>query len=159
MERQQLGERLWDLRANLLRLALSITQNAHDAEDAVSAAMVKALQQAEALRKPDCLKPWAMRITARCCYDQLRRRKRETPVECVPETPVLQSDGELYGLLLSLPAIYAQVLILYYYEGFSTQEMAAVLRLPRPAVSMRLSRGRKMLKDCLEKEAAEDESI
>ena len=47
-----MGERLWDLRANLLRLALSITQNAHDAEDAVSTAMVKALQQAEALLSP-----------------------------------------------------------------------------------------------------------
>lgn len=159
MEREQLGEALWDMRANLLRLALSIVKNGYDAEDAVSAAMVKAMQHADDLRSTDSLRPWALRITARCCYDLLRRQKREAPVAMLPETPVLESSDDLYGELLRLPPVYGQVLILYYYEGFSTWEMASVLGLARTTVSMRLSRGRKMLKAVLEKEAASHEGL
>ena len=80
MEKQQLGEQLWQLRVSLLRLAVSIVGNGHDAEDAVSSAIMKAMTHADDLRSPDSLKPWVMRITARCCYDLLRRRGRETPV-------------------------------------------------------------------------------
>jgi len=52
------------------------------------------------------------------------------------------------------------VLILYYYEGFSTLEIASILRLTRPTVSMRLKRGREMLKQRLQEvEDDENESL
>lgn len=156
MEKQQLGEQLWQLRVSLLRLAVSIVGNGHDAEDAVSGAMMKAMSHADDLRSPDSLKPWVMRITARCCYDLLRRRKRETPVCLLPETPVLQAADSLMDDIRALDPKYARPLILYYYEGMSAPEIASVLHLPRTAVSMRLSRGRKMLKECL-KEASRDD--
>ena len=57
MEKQQLGEQLWQLRVSLLRLAVSIVGNGHDAEDAVSGAMMKAMSHADDLRSPDSLKP------------------------------------------------------------------------------------------------------
>ena len=41
MEQEKLGQAIWDMRVNMLRLAMSITGNSHDAEDAVSYAFVK----------------------------------------------------------------------------------------------------------------------
>ena len=45
-----------------------------------------------------------------------------------------------------------EALLLYYYEGFCVQDVAQVLGLPRPAASMRLSRGRRRLREMLQKE-------
>ena len=46
--------------------------------------------------------------------------------------------------------------MLYYYEGYSTEEISRILGLPRPAVSMRMSRGRAKLKAMLEEEEREE---
>ena len=77
MEQTTLNEAIWELHVPLLRLAMSILRHPQNAEDAVSQAVVTAYAKLPGLRDPAALKPWLMRITARCCYDQLRRRKRE----------------------------------------------------------------------------------
>lgn len=140
------------MRVSLLRLAGSIVRTSQDAEDAVSAAMVTAYQKIDTLRRDERLRPWMLTITARCCYDLLRKNRRERPMAQVPEpAATLFTPGEtLYETLLELPPHLSQVLTLYYYEGFSTAEIAAVLGMGRTAVSMRLTHGRKLLKDKLE---------
>ena len=140
VEQEELGKRIWEMRVSLIRLAMSIVRTPQDAEDAVSAAIVSALQRAETLRNPEKLSAWMLTITARCCYDQLRKAKRETPVEQVEPPPLLSPQETLYDTLLTL----------YYYEDMTTGEIARVLDIGRPAVSMRLRRGRKMLKELLE---------
>ncbi len=146
------------MRVSLLRVAGSIVHTSQNAEDAVSAAMVRAYQRVEDLRDDRSLRPWMMSITVRCCYDQQRKAQREhlTQDESVFDNPIFQPQDTLYETLLELPPPIRQVLILYYYEGFSTAEIASILGLARPTVSMRLSRGRKQLKGIL-KGATEDE--
>ena len=153
MEKDALGQALWAQRVSLLRLALSIVRNPQDAEDAVSAAIVKAYQKADTLQSADKLRPWMMTITARCCYDLLRRRKREnlSGNEQLVSFPVLLADqpSTVYETLLELPPPLSQVLTLYYYEGFAVQEIAHILHLNRTTVSMRLARGRRQLRELL----------
>ena len=153
MEKDALGQALWAQRVNLLRLALSIVRNPQDAEDAVSAAIVKAYQKADTLQSADKLRPWMMTITARCCYDLLRRRKRESPSgnEQLVSSPVLLADqpSTVYETLLELPPPLSQVLTLYYYVGFAVQEIAHILHLNHTTVSMRLARGRRQLRELL----------
>ena len=153
MEKEALGQALWAQRMSLLRLALSIVRNPQDAEDAVSTAIVKAYQKADMLQNADKLRPWMMTITARCCYDLLRRRKRESLSgnEQLASSPVLLADqpSTVYETLLELPPPLSQVLTLYYYEGFAVQEIAHILHLNRTTVSMRLARGRRQLRELL----------
>jgi len=140
------------MRVSLLRVAGSIVHSSQDAEDAVSAAIVRAYQHADTLRDEKQMKPWMMKITVRCCYDQLRKSRREYPTdqEEVFDAPVFQPNVTLYETLLELPPTLRQVLTLYYYEGFSTAQIAAVLGIAGPTVLMRLSRGRKLLRTVLE---------
>ena len=42
MDREELGRQAWEMRAALLRLAMSILKRPQDAEDAVSDAIVRA---------------------------------------------------------------------------------------------------------------------
>ncbi len=151
-----MGRCVWAHRVSMLRLALSMLRSPQDAEDAVGEAMVKALQGADGLRDPDKLKPWVLRITARCCQDMLRRRKREQPTcdASVFDQPVFAQEPEdsLLQKLRALPPKQAQVLALYYYENYASREIAQVLGVPLSTVLMRLKRGRERLKAAYETE-------
>lgn len=140
MSPDELGKHVWELRGTLLRLACAIVRNPQDAEDAVSEAVVR---------------PWLTRITVRCCYDRVRRLRRETPCEdpeplCAPVGP--REAGTLVDLIALLPDGQREAITLYYYEGYSTQEVARALGVPRPAACMRLSRGRRRLRRLIEME-------
>ena len=71
---------------------------------------------------------------------------------------VVETAGTLCALLaalpllravLSLPAKYRQVVVLYYYRECSTGEIADMLELPQGTVSVRLKRARERLKPVL----------
>lgn len=156
MERQALDERLWEMRVSMLRLAYSILRHPQDAEDAVSSAVVTVYQRIGSLRDERAFAPWVLRITANCCYDALRRAKRERALareEKMAGALFERPEGDsLLETLCALPPPLSQVLELYYYENFSTREIARALGLPEGTVRVRLSRGRRRLKDMLEKE-------
>ena len=154
MERADFDAQIWGLRLCMLRFAASILRTPQDIEDAVSSAVVLAYQSVGSLRKEESLKPWLLTITARCCYAQLKKGRRETPVEDIaplcPPVELPDWEGTLLEALRALPADYAQTLALYYCEGLRTEEIARVLAISRSGVSMRLKRGRGMLKAWLE---------
>ena len=75
-----------------------------------------------------------------------------TPVDTkVLMRPIL-SRQEAEDLIAQLPAGQREAITLYYYEGFSAQEVAQALGVPRPTACMRLSRGRKRLRWLIETE-------
>lgn len=157
MRRMELEEALWEHRVPMMRLAMSILRHPQDAEDTVSAAIVQAFRSIGSLRDAQSFKPWVMRITANACYDLLRRKKRERAYlqQAHWTQEVFQSPAEegLLPLLMQLPEGFSQVLTLYYYENFSTAEIARILHIPAATVRMRLTRGRRQLREMLEEEA------
>lgn len=159
MDKEQFGQQAWALRVSLLRLAGSIVRNAQDAEDAVSAAYVQAFRHLEKTDEAR-FRPWLMKITANCCYDILRKRSRawREPLAEVEQAIFMpDADASLYDLVNTLPTATAQVLILYYYEGFSGKEIGGILGISRATVNARLLRGRKRLKVMLDAEGAEQD--
>lgn len=155
MDMQELSQAVYDLRVPMLRLAVSLLRHRQDAEDAVSDAVVRMLTQSGRLRDEHAVKAWALRITTNCCYDLMRRAKREKSHRPPEEDGFVlfeEPGGSLFEQLRMLPPPLFQVLSLYYYEGYSTLEIARVLSIPSGTVRMRLSRGRKQLKALLEEE-------
>lgn len=52
--------------------------------------------------------------------------------------------------ILSLPPKYKTAVILYYYNDYSVEEIAKILKISKSAVKMRLKRAREILKIELE---------
>lgn len=77
--------------------------------------------------------------------------KQEHSSDHWTEDMVLE-DGEILSYILRMPKQHQEVLILYYYDEFSTKEIAKILDIPQGTVKSRLARGRKQLKDLLEME-------
>ena len=56
----------------------------------------------------------------------------------------------LFYAVMDLPKKYRLPIYLYYYEGYSTAELAEILRMPKGTVCVNLKRGRELLKQSLE---------
>lgn len=152
LDANEVAKRAWALRTNMMRVALSILRHTADAEDAVSSAMLSAQAGADSLRDPDKLNAWLMRILVRCCYDTLRKRKRETPTQDMSlyDAPAFtDTQGSVWESIKELSPSYQRTMVLYYYEGFNAREIAHILSEPLGTVLVRLSRGRAKLKDIL----------
>lgn len=132
------------------RLALSMTGSPADAEDVCQTVFLKLLEKRPRLELGQ-ERAWLLQVTANECRSLWRRlRRRPTvPLEetlelAAPQSPLLLRQ------IMELPAKDRAVLYLHYYEGFSTREVGEMLHLSQSAVTTRLLRARKKLKEELE---------
>ncbi len=106
---------------------------------------------------------WIMRITTNHVIDFLRKRKQETVnIEDVdyelssssnPEREYLEKEqGEIFAKAIAqLPDMYKMPIVLYHIKRFSYQEIADMLNIPLSKVKNRIFRGRRLLKEILER--------
>lgn len=78
----------------------------------------------------------------------LSKRNREilTDTESAFENEYYMTDFELKQLVMSLPAEFREVVILYYYERFTIKEISQILEVSGGTVKSRLSRAREKLR-------------
>jgi len=128
------------------RLAYAMLQNAHDAEDAVQEATVKAWRAVDRLREGSPLRPWFLTIVANECRQ--RRRTRWWSVTKVADlsqiaSPGLEADesvAELRSALRRLPSAMRFTLILRYYLDLPFDEIGRVLKCSPQAAKSRTHR-------------------
>lgn len=131
----------------LYRAALAILGDRQEAEDAVQDAFVKFLEKAPAeLENPGA---WLMRVLVNGCKSRLRLQWRQ--VTELPEDLPAPSPEEREELeeLWSLPPEERAAIHLFYYEGYSTREIAAMTGVAEGTVRSRLSRARERLRKLL----------
>ena len=58
-----------------------------------------------------------------------------------------QEDSDLYEAVKMLPTKCRIVIYLFYYEGYSTKEIADIIKVREATVRTRLVRARKLLKE------------
>lgn len=136
------------------RLALCRLQNVADAEDIFQDVFLCLLKEKNVEQwSPEHLKAWLLRVTINRCHNFARGRiRRQTlSLEEVPElmSEVTESDDELWEALGRLPAKYRIVVLLYYVEGYKTEEIAKLVECPAATVRSRLHRGRQNLKEMM----------
>lgn len=151
MNKEAFAEQVVKLQDVLYRVSYSLLQNPSDQADAVQECLRRALQKRESLRQPDYLQTWLIRILINVCHDTLRKRKREIPSEDVyAVVPPPESDHAVVEALAQLDVRFRLPLVLHHIEGYTTREVAQMLRIPEGTVKTRLARGRRYLKDILE---------
>ena len=135
------------------RLALCRMQNVPDAEDVYQDVFLSLLGQTEREWEAEHLKAWLIRTTLNRCADLHRFRLRR-PVLSLEEVRELaggvdESQEEIWESVARLPEKLRIPVHLYYGEGYSTEEIAAMTGIPAATVRTRLHRARERLKDLL----------
>jgi len=149
----------------LLRYGKRFLSDNDHIEDVVQGVFIQTYQNIRSFDATRRFSPWIYRIAHNAFVNELRRQHRE-PVSFV-DFDVLAAilararsgggDGQEGdagvggGWVGDAPAIYKEIIILYYIEELSYQEIADILRVPLGTVSVRLRRGREALKKAMEK--------
>ena len=135
------------------RLAYARTGSRVDAEDVMQETFLRLLRSRPVFRDDEHAKAWLLRVAANCAGDLFRTpwRRRTLPLEEAESLvqPAPEPDGTL-EMVLSLPPRYRAPVHLYYYEGYSVAEIAAILGKSQEAVRTRLHRARAMLREKLQ---------
>lgn len=152
MDRQEFTQRVLSMNDKLYRIAYGQLRNVHDCCDAVQEAILSAWSARGRLRRSEYFETWLIRILINECHDLQRHRKRESPVEAVPEQPDnISSDmSDVHDAVLALDEKYRLPIMLHYMGGYTTEEIGRILHLPTGTVRSRLKRAREMLKTELE---------
>lgn len=126
-----------------------------DAEDAAQNTMLRLYRTDTAFESEDHLRYWLARVTLNECtrLSSSLWRLRTVPLDACPE-PVFSDPGRqtLFQEVMSLPGKYRVPLYLYYYEGYSVEEVGQLMGLKPSTVQTRLARGREKLKKILMEE-------
>ena len=159
-----LGE-LYDLyRLPVYRTALGITRDPDAADDILQEAFLRLHTYAHRINPALPLAPWLYRIAVNLSYNWVTRRNRwRAPLEDFidsligptkdnPEPVAEQNDTvrQMQTAIATLPLNQRVVVVLYYLNELSLQEIADILECPTGTVKSRLHYGRENLRKVLE---------
>lgn len=140
----------------LYRAALAVLGDPQEAEDAVQDAYLRYLEKRPKLRDGEHEKAWLLKVTANRCKSTLRRRKRHPAVELLDVYPAPDGESrEVAEAVLNLPANQRAAVHLFYYEGYTSEEIGAILGQRPGTVRSHLSRARDALRRYLSEEEGE----
>ena len=126
-----------------------------------SEAGMERCRRTEPFQSPEHERRWLLRVAVNKSRNLLRagRRRPTVPLdEALAEyAPAEPSYRALYEAVLSLPRDYRLTVDLYYYEGYSTGEIAALLGAREATVRTWLRRARLKLKELLKEEWDDDQ--
>ena len=137
--------------ARMKGVAYHVVGNRSDAEDAVQEAFVKAYRSYSSFRGESSVGTWLCRIVINVCYDQLRKRQRETQLTVEPErsSPSSSMRVALEDALRRINPKHRMVFLLYEAEGLKHAEIADVLDIPEGTSKAWLFEAKKELKRML----------
>lgn len=130
----------------------SFMKNKPEAEDMVQETFLRLISTGKRFENERHEKAWLIVTASNLCRNSLKRHWRRD--ESIEDNPALaqqvaKSDNEVLEAILTLPKDYKTVVYMYYYEGYSGEEIARYLHCPHATVRTRLARARKLLKQML----------
>lgn len=149
----------------LLRAATLILGDQHAAEDAVQDCLIDAVTYLHNFRGEASVYTWLYTILVRRCRRQQKgiwKKLHYLPTGVLERTlfengryakiPEIGEKWALRKAISSLTYKYREVVVLFYYEEFSIEEISLLLSVPQGTIKNRLFRARSQLREILERE-------
>lgn len=155
---EELAERYRD---NLFAVAFHVCKNAADADDIVQETFLQYYVAKKEFDSEAHIRACLIRVAVNKAKNVNRSfwRQHKVPLEEYMESLVFETQKEetLFETVMKLPQKYRIIIHLYYYEDYSVREIGEILSLKESNVKVRLSRGRKLLKEALKEDWDDDE--
>lgn len=157
-------ERLLILHSDrLYRTAYLYVGNREDALDIVQETACKAMMAIGQLRNEAYFLTWLTRILINASYEVLKKKKREQVVDMDEKLLCEQvNHEERIDLVMALGLLkekHRTAIILFYYHDLPINEVASVMNIPENTVKTYLRRGKKRLKDILERKGLDGQEV
>ncbi len=129
------------------RLAFSQCHQKDQADDIFQNVMYRYLKRKPTFESLEHEKAWFIRVTLNCSKTSLKSFWNNKIEEIDEQTYIFEKkEIDLTPYLNKLPKKYNAVLYLFYYEGYSTREMAKLLHIKENNVRVLLNRARNQLR-------------
>ncbi len=149
----------------LYRTACLITGNRADGEDVAQETFIKMYLHCTELKKDEQFRYWLYKILNRTAWQISKKHSKEQPDEQIIEladksmtdSPAMQllkneRDRAIIEAVRKLEQRQRTAVILYYYNGLGTKEIAKIMECMEGTVKSRLFTARKNLKSLLKNE-------
>lgn len=135
----------------ILRYSYAYMHSLSDAEEVLQDTLIQFLRTAPAFESPAHEKAWLLRVTANLSKNRLGYNRRRQTDELNDE--LIGEEREdlsfVWDAVKSLPPGQREAIHLFYYEGYSTVEIARILNRREATVRSDLFRARAKLRDIL----------
>lgn len=133
------------------RLAFSQCHQKDQADDIFQNVMYRYLKGKPTFESSEHEKAWFIRVTLNCSKTSLKSFWNNKVEEIDEQAYIFEKkEIDLTPYLNKLPKKYNAVLYLFYYEGYSTKEMAKLLHIKENNVRVLLNRARNKLRKEIE---------
>lgn len=134
------------------RVCFSYMKTTHDTENTVQDTFFRLIKCCPVFDTEEHEKAWLIVTAANICKNALRHwwRKRENINDFydLPGSETVETD-DIFQAIMELPDKYKAIVFLYYYEGYSSVEIANMLKKPQSTVRNYLREARCSLKERL----------
>lgn len=139
----------------IYRVAYSWTKNQDDANDVTQDVLIQLYKTTKEFESDSHIKNWLIKVTVNQCKMLFRSpwHKMED-IGAYAESLGFEEESylDLFQAVMNLDKKYRIPILLFYYEGYSTAEIASILSIPEKTVSTRLFRAKAKLKKHLREE-------
>jgi RNA polymerase sigma-70 factor (ECF subfamily) len=145
---------------SVFAVCFGILGNVHDAEDVAQDTFIKGLACIGQLRDGRQFGPWIMKVARNLCLDYARRKKRGAEIVALQGSDRRDPGDECADLreaVARLSEKYRLPLMLYYFDGRSSENVARALGISTDGALTRLSRARKELRKLIDSEEVSHE--
>ena len=141
----------------VLRIAYTYLKNRADAEDIVQDVYLRIIDKKPSFNDESHEKSWLIRATINMCKNKVNMfwNKNKCSIDDVQEFAVsdkYNTDTSVFQAVMALGEKYRVVVYMYYYEGYSTPEIADVIGKNETTIRSLLHRARNKLKDMLKED-------
>ncbi len=135
--------------SDIFAISMGIIANVDDARDISQDAFLRGFTKIGQLRSIDKFRPWIIGITRNLALDHLRKKKKRkitSQARIGKEYEMPDDYREIHEAMARLSEKYRIPLLMYYFDGRSSDSVAEALNITRDGVLTRLSRGRRELR-------------
>lgn len=139
-------------RQTVYRVCFAYMKNSEDAADAVQETFIRLIRKAPAFENTEHEKAWIIRTASNICKDELKHWwRKHDDLDNYKETESTEKTeiDDVIMAVMDLPDKYKTVVYLYYYEGYTSVEIADILGKPKSTIRNYLHEARKILKERL----------
>ena len=141
----------------VLRIAYTYLKNRADAEDIVQDVFLRIIDKKPSFNDESHEKSWLIRATINMCKNKVNMfwNKNKCSIDDVQEFAVsdkYNTDTSVFQAVMALGEKYRVVVYMYYYEVYSTPEIADVIGKNETTIRSLLHRARNKLKDMLKED-------
>ena len=133
----------------IFRIAFNYLKSRSDADDITQNVLIKLYRANKDFESEAHIKHWLIRVVINECKRFLLSPwRRIEPIDEYVKTLSFETpeQSDLFEMVMELPTKYRVAVYLYYFEDYSTEEIALTMNMPKSTVGTHLKRARERLK-------------